>query len=163
MWVPDGKRILLNANEEGRGVRIWIRDFAGGKPRAVTPEGYRAIDRTISPDGRSVVARGPDRRFYVYALGGGEPVAIPGLASEVELPRAWASDGRLYVSGREIPARVYLLDVATGKRELWKEFLPADSAGVAPFGAIRMTPDGKSYAYSFLRVLSELFVVDGVR
>jgi len=26
-----------------------------------------------------------------------------------------------------------------------------------------MTPDGKSYAYSFLRVLSELFVVEDVR
>jgi hypothetical protein len=39
----------------------------------------------------------------------------------------------------------------------------ADSAGVAPFGGIRVTPDGKAYAYSFLRVLGELFVVEGVR
>jgi len=163
MFLPDGKRILMNANEDGRGVRIYLRDFAGGKPRAVTPEGYRAFPRTVSLDSRSVVVRGPDRRFYVYALDGGEPRPLPGIASDGELPRGWSADGRLYVSGRGVPARLELMDVSTGKREFWKEFLPADSAGVTPFGAIRMTPDGKSYAYSFLRVLAELFVVEGIR
>jgi eukaryotic-like serine/threonine-protein kinase len=162
-WLPNGKRILLNANEEGRGVRIWIRDFESGKPRALTPEGYRAFQRTISPDGKSVVARGPDRRFYIYPLEGGEPVALSGLAAEGEFPGGWSADGRLYVTARGVPGKVYLLDVATGNRELWKEFLPADSAGVAPFGGIRVTPDGKAYAYSFLRVLGELFVAEGVR
>jgi hypothetical protein len=161
--MPDGKRILVNANEDGRGVRIWIRDFEGGKPRALTPEGYRAFQRTVSPDGKTVAARGPDRRFYLYPLEGGEPVALSGLAAEEEFPSGWSADGRLYVTARGVPGKVYLLDVATGKRELWREFLPADSAGVAPFGGIRATPDGKAYAYSFLRVLGELFVVEGVR
>ena len=87
---------------------------------------------------------------------------MTGIAGD-ELPRGWYADGRLFVSGRGVPARLHLLDTSTGKRELWKEFLPADSAGVTPFGAIRMTPDGKSYAYSFLRVLAELFVVEGIR
>ena len=161
-WLPDGKTILFNANEEGRGVRVYLRDFEGGKPRAVTPEGYRGFQRTVSRDGKSVIVRGPDRRFYVYTLAGGEPVPVP-LAAEGETPGGWALDGRLYVTARGVPARVFLLDLTTGKRELWREFLPADSAGVAPFTGIRMTPDGKSYAYSFLRVLSELFVVEDVR
>ncbi len=163
MWFPDGKRILLNANEEGRGLRIWIRDFEGGKPRALTPEGYRAFLRTISPDGQIVVVRGPDRRFYLYPLAGGEPVALTGLAPEGESPAGWAADGRLYVTARGVPGKVYLLDVKNGARELWREFLPADAAGVAPFAGIRITPDGKAYAYSFLRVLGELFVVQGVK
>ena len=42
-----------------------------------------------------------------------------------------------------MPGKVYLLDVKSGARELWKEFLPADAAGVAPFAGIRITPDGK--------------------
>ncbi len=162
-WLPDGKRILLNANEEGRGVRIYVRDFEGGKPRAVTPEGYRASPRAVSRDGKSVIARGPDRRFYVYPLEGGEPVAIQGLAAEGERPERWAADGRLYVIARGVPVKVFLLDAATGRRELWKEILPADSAGVTPIGGVRMTADGKSYAYSFMRVLAELFLVDGIR
>ena len=61
-FLPDGKRILMNANEEGRAVRIYLRDFAGGKPRAVTPEGYRAFPRTVSLDSRSVVVRRTRRR-----------------------------------------------------------------------------------------------------
>ncbi|HSB36521.1 MAG TPA: hypothetical protein VLH41_06565, partial [Thermoanaerobaculia bacterium] len=161
-WLPDGRTILFNANEEGRGVRIYQRSFDGGKPRALTPEGYRLFQRAISRDGKSVIARGPDRRFYLYTLAGGEPVPVP-LAAEGETPGGWALDGRLYVTARGVPARIFLLDLATGKRELWKEFLPADSAGVAPFTGIRMTPDGKSYVYSFMRVLSELFVVEGIR
>lgn len=164
LWFPDGRRILVNANEKGRGVRIWVRDFEGtGKPRALTPEGYRALQRTITPDGTSVVVRGPDRRFYQYPLGGGEPVGLPGVAAEGERPDGWSSDGRLYVIARGVPARVFLLDPATGRKELWKEFLPSDSAGVAPFTGIRVTADGKAWAYSFLRVLGELFVVEGIR
>ena len=163
-WLPDGKRILMNANEAGRGVRIYVRDFeGGGKPRAVTPEGYRAFPRSVSRDGKSVVVRGPDRRFYIYPLGGGEPVAVAGLAPEGERPESWAADGRLYVIARGVPVKVFLVDPASGRRELWKEILPADSAGVAPIGGVRMTSDGKSYAYSFMRVLAELFLVDGVR
>ncbi|HWC64683.1 MAG TPA: protein kinase, partial [Thermoanaerobaculia bacterium] len=33
-WMPDGRRILVSSNEEGRGVRLWIIDAATGKPRA---------------------------------------------------------------------------------------------------------------------------------
>jgi hypothetical protein len=129
----------------------------------VTPEGYRAFPRAVSRDGTSVVVRGPDRRFYVYPLEGGEPVPVAGLAAEGERPESWTADGRLYTIARGVPVKVFLLDPATGRRELFKEILPADSAGVAPIGGVRMTPDGKSYAYSFMRVLAELFLVDGVR
>jgi hypothetical protein len=67
------------------------------------------------------------------------------------------------VVSRGVPWKVFLLDPATGRKDLWKEFLPADSAGVWPYARIRITPDGKAYAYSFERVLAELFLVEGVR
>ena len=40
---------------------------------------------------------------------------------------------------------------------------PNDPAGVTAVLNVRMTADGKSYAYSFDRELSDLFVVEGVR
>jgi Tol biopolymer transport system component len=164
LWMPDGKRILVNANEEGRGVRIWVRDFEGvGKPRALTPEGYRAFPRTVSADGKAVAVEGPDRSFYLYPLEGGAPVGLRAIAAEDEWPVGWSADGRLYVVSRGVPWKVFLLDPATGRKDLWKEFLPADSAGVWPYARIRITPDGKAYAYSFERVLAELFLVEGVR
>jgi hypothetical protein len=58
---------------------------------------------------------------------------------------------------------VYRLDVATGKRDLVTTLAPSDLAGVTAIQNLRITPDGKSYAYSFSRELSDLFLVDGAR
>ncbi len=55
------------------------------------------------------------------------------------------------------------MDVATGRRALWKQLMPPDPAGVTGLIRIRITPDGKYYAYSVGRVLSELYVADGLK
>jgi Tol biopolymer transport system component len=163
-WTPDGKQIVFSANEPGRGVRIYRRDFAGGKPRPITPEGYRMFRRAISPDGRAVVATGPDQRIYLYPLAGGEPTPLPGTRPG-DIPDRWTADGRaLYVHRRdELPVKVYLLDVATGRKELWKELIPADSAGVTQVATVVPTPDGRSYVYSYIRLLSDMYVVEGLK
>jgi Tol biopolymer transport system component len=77
----------------------------------------------------------------------------------------WSADGRsAYVyHDDKTSAPVYRLDVATGKRELVMTLGPNDSAGVTAIQNLRITPDGKSYAYSFSRELSDLFLVDGAR
>src|SRR6202162_5063511 len=76
-WVPDGKCIVLTAREAGRGSRVYVQELAGGRARPVTPEGYRLFRKSVSPDGRSFVALGPDKRIYLYPLGGGETGPIP--------------------------------------------------------------------------------------
>jgi hypothetical protein len=80
----------------------------------------------------------------------------------------WSADGRsLYIRtmSREWPIRIFRFDLETGRRELWKELMPTDAAGIEePKGAaIRITPDGKFYAFSVAHALSELYVVDRVR
>ncbi|HEV8231955.1 MAG TPA: hypothetical protein VGQ75_06380, partial [Thermoanaerobaculia bacterium] len=163
-WTPDGKQIVFSANEPDHGVRIYLRDFAGGKPRPVSPEGYRMFRRGISPDGRFVIATGPDQRIYLYPLAGGEPTPLPG-STPGDIPDRWTADGRaLYVHRRdELPVKVYLLDVATGQKELWKELIPADSAGVTQVATVVPTPDGRSYVYSYIRLLSDMYVVEGLK
>ena len=135
-FLPDGKSIVFTAAEPSHGTRVFTISTAGGAPRAVTPEGYRLVGRSITPDGSSFVVIGPDRRRYLYRLAGGEPQPIPGLADD-ETAAGWSSDGRfLYVfRRRDVPAKVWRLDVTTGKRELWKELVPADSAGIQDLGA----------------------------
>jgi hypothetical protein len=63
----------------------------------------------------------------------------------------------------QVPARIHRIDLASGRRELWRTIAPADAAGVFSITSFVLTPDGRSYAYSFSRVLSDLYVVDGVR
>jgi len=41
--------------------------------------------------------------------------------------------------------------------------MPADPAGVARIQVIEMTPDGRTYAYSVSRQLSDLYLVRGVK
>jgi eukaryotic-like serine/threonine-protein kinase len=163
-WFPDGRRILVTASEQGRGDRLYILDGAEGKPRAISPPGYRAFLRGISPDSRLASVQGPDRRRYLYPLSGGEPQPIAGLAPG-EDPAGWMADGRwLFVFDRaKIPGRVYRLEVATGKRELWKELVPLDPAGIDTLSPPALTPDGKTYVYSYNRILSDLFLAEGLK
>ena len=64
---------------------------------------------------------------------------------------------------RVLPARITRVDLATGRREAWKELVPPDPAGAQSIPSIRFSADGKSYAYSVSRVLSDLYVVDGLK
>ena len=91
--------------------------------------------------------------------------AVPGFtASENEQPIGWTGDGRaLYVYQRfRLPAAVFRLDVATGARTLWKEIAPPDRAGVESIWSLDVTPDGRAYAYSFGRTLSDLYLAEGL-
>ncbi len=163
-WLPDGKRLIFAAREPGRGRRLYLRDIAGGKPRALTPEGYSFFRGTVSPDSKTVVVRGPDRRVYLYPLEGGEPTALAGLGA-LDMPLRFSSDGRsLFVQAQgELPSRVYRYDVVAGRKELWKELMPADAAGLNSISRVVVTADGRTYAYSYLRVLAHLQLVDGMK
>ncbi|HMF09132.1 MAG TPA: WD40 repeat domain-containing protein, partial [Thermoanaerobaculia bacterium] len=163
-FFPDGRRVLATGIEPGRRSRLFIQDISGGQPRALTPEGVSALWKAVSPDEKSIVAAGPDGRIAIYSVSPAEPKPIAGLDPD-DLPIRWTSDGRgLYVSKPwEMPARVYVLDVATGRRTLWKEILPPDPAGILGLWPVVITPDGKSYAYSYRRVLSDLFLAQGLK
>ncbi len=163
-WFPDGKHFLFSGNEPDHGVRLYVQDREGGKPVAISPEGTYGLAYLISPDGKEVAAVGPDQKGYLYPVGGGDPRPIPSLAAG-ELPVAWSSDGRsifVYRSA-ELPAKVDLIELSTGKRTLWKELRPSDPAGVEFIGPILMTADAKTYVYGYRRLLTDLYVVDGLK
>jgi len=164
MWTPIPNKILIAGNEPGHGRRLYLQDLEGGEPVPVSPEGIGHGFFPISPDGKFVVAQGSDQTFYLYPLGGGEPEAIPGLTPD-DRPIRWTPVGRdLYVFRRgDLPSQVFLLDLATGRKEPVKELMPPDSAGVVEIVSVHLTPDAASYAYSYHRILSDLFLVEGVK
>ena len=67
----------------------------------------------------------------------------------------------------ESPAslKIYRLDPASGQRELWKTLAPAELTGLNPSetGSLLLTPDGKVYSYTYMRDLSYLYVVEGLK
>jgi len=58
---------------------------------------------------------------------------------------------------------VHRVTLATGTRELWREFAPADPAGVYRISPVIITPSGHSYAYNALRTLNDLYVAEGLQ
>jgi dipeptidyl aminopeptidase/acylaminoacyl peptidase/predicted Ser/Thr protein kinase len=163
-WLPDGKHYIFSGNETGHGVRLYVQDVSGGSPRAISPEGVDASAFAVSPDGQFVAGIGPDEKGYLYPVAAGEPRSINGLDAG-DLPMCWTQDGRslyLYRTG-EVPAKVFRLELATGKKTLWKQIVPLDPTGVSTIGPILMTPDGKTYVYGFHRTLGDLYLVDGLK
>src|ERR1700678_639681 len=142
-WFPDGKRFVFSGNEPEHGVRLYTQDIAGGKPKPISPEGVDAQSFAVSPDGQQVVGVGPDQKGYLFpAAGAGDPRVVAGWESG-DVPISWSQDGRaisLYRTG-EVPAKVYRLELATGKKSVLKQIAPLDPTGVSTIGPILMTPN----------------------
>jgi dipeptidyl aminopeptidase/acylaminoacyl peptidase len=166
-WAfPDGKTVLVQATAKSGGAsRLYVGDLAGGAVRPVTPEGVGSFGVTISPDGGVVTAVGPDRTASLYpADGNGIPKPIAGL-SPGDVPIRFAGDGKaLFVSRLdEVPATIFRLDFAARRKEVWKKLAPSDPAGVGAVRVIRVSADGRSYAYSYYQALDGLFLVEGLK
>jgi serine/threonine protein kinase/dipeptidyl aminopeptidase/acylaminoacyl peptidase len=163
-WHPDGKRIVFSGSESGHAIRIYIQDVEGGKPKAITPEGGGTLGIIVSPDGKLVLGNGPDGKRYFFPVDGGEAQPVPGLKPG-EFIDGWSEDGRSFLvqNFAGLPGVISRVDLATGKRTIWKEIVPADSAGVDSISGVEITPDAKSYVYSYVRTLSDLYMVEGVK
>jgi serine/threonine protein kinase/Tol biopolymer transport system component len=163
-WFPDGKRIIFQGNESGHGSRLYVQDLNAGSPRAITPEGFISNVRAVSPDGKLVYARNiSSGEWVMFSVDGGKAQPIPGTDKNDSIVQ-WTPDGKsLYLADYGNPAKVFKLNLATGKRELWKELMPSDPSGVAGIAPLHITPDSKSYVYSLYRDLCDLYLVKGLR
>jgi serine/threonine protein kinase/Tol biopolymer transport system component len=157
IWMPDGEHILFVGNEPGQLLRTYVQDIHGGAPRPVTPLGV--CGTAISPDGKWILAH---ESSEFYPIDGGEPRPIPGL-EEGDIPLRFSGDGRsLYLQNGEVKAYVYRLDLATGEQELLRDLAPPDPAGIVGISHTLITPDGGTYVSTYLRTLSDLYIVKGL-
>lgn len=159
-WMPDGKQILFSGNEAGHAVRCYVQNIDGGKPRPVTPEGVSMCQ--VSPDGK-LIAGVDASGMKLYPLDGGAPRSITGLQAGEFFD--WTSDPRFgYVYERKTaPVKIYRLNLQNGQRQLFKEIDPADETGLYDMSHLMMSADGRSYVYGYTRLLSELYLVSGVK
>jgi Tol biopolymer transport system component len=164
-WSPDGKRIILAAQEKGHGPRVYVLDLEGGKPRPISPEGVwiRRGTNPLSPDGKLVVGTQGRGKAFLYPLEGGEVRRVAGLEAG-DRPVQWSTDGRsLYIYQRHGGAnKVWLLDPDRGLRRLWLEIKPSESM-ISGLPQLLMSRDGKSYVYGGQHVTSELYLIEGLR
>jgi len=163
-YLPDGKQLLASGIEAGHGVRDYLIDLSNGNAKPLTPEGTAGTQ--VSPDGRSVAVTGPDGKWGIWPLDGSGLRPIPELDSKYYVS-GWTPDGTsLYALSsqrREGAAKVYRVNVTTGKMEFWKTFGENLPAGVASVGGPRFSSDGSAYAYVYSQILSQAYVVKGLK
>jgi Tol biopolymer transport system component len=165
-WLPDSGTVVFAAQEPGHRTRLYAQAVDAQKAKPVTPEGIVVAlpGFAVSPDGKWVAAIQSDGKGGLFPMDGGAPRAFAGVEPG-EFPLRFSPDGKaLYLWKRgDVPARVTRVEIETGRREPWKSLIPADPAGVERISNVVVTPDGKGYAYCYTRLLSDLFVVEGLK
>jgi serine/threonine protein kinase/WD40 repeat protein len=165
-WLSDSRRAIVAGVSGKSGYRLHVIDTLDETIKPVSPEniwsgGTRAY--AIAPDGSRVAGMTPEQTIAIYALDGSATTPVNNV-EKGEIPVEWSADGlALFVHDpTKLPARVTRVDLTTGAREVWKEFTPSDPAGVYKIAPVLMTRDGNAYAYNAMRVLSELYVAEGL-
>ena len=164
-FLPDARHILELGSAAGdHGLRLWLQGVEEGAPRPLTPEGVSIAYRScISPDGKQVAAQDPEGKITLYPLAAGSPLVVPNTQPG-DVPVQWTLDGKsLLVGRREVPSKIFTIDLASGERKLFRSFSPADPTGLFSNTPPQFSRDLKGYVYTYQRITSDLYVVDGLK
>jgi serine/threonine protein kinase/Tol biopolymer transport system component len=164
-FLPGDKTIVFGASALGHPRRTFELDLSGGDPKPVSPEGMPA--GIPSPDGKQLIVFQQGKPPALLSREDGAIHPIPG-AEPGDNPLEWSSDGRsLFLKPRRpddqsrLTDRVVRLDLATGRRETWRDTRPADTSAMTSAGVSAITPDGKTLAFTYTRNNNDLYAVDG--
>jgi eukaryotic-like serine/threonine-protein kinase len=160
-FLPDGKRITVNGNEPGHGVRCYFVNLDGGKAIPVTPEGVTG--GFVSPDGTQMLAL----NGTIVSLTPGaieNPRPIPGIGPDFT-PLQWSADGAAIYGYRpgHTPARVSRIEIATGRETVVQDLQPDTTTGLVLIAPVVTNRDATHFAFSYYQVFSVLYVVSGLR
>jgi len=160
-WFPDGKRLLLWGNAPGEGTGIFELALDGdGIARPTGSSHVADWLQAISPDGQQLAATNArDETLFIQSLGRDEaPVPVRG-SRPGDHPVLWSADGGLYVHQiARTNAHIERIDLTTGERTSWGVLRPADPAGVSNVQPVFLAADLETYAFSYRRQLSEMFL-----
>jgi hypothetical protein len=165
-FFPDGKHILVVGAVSGGQPRTYALRIDDG---TLTPISDQGVEGTkVSPDGRWFLGVAPAQPYALYPAAGGQPRTIPGLTRE-DNPIDWSADGQSIFVRRDFQPEnpdvvtVFRLDFATGRRERWHDFLVSEFVRTASLLPIAIAQDGQSYAYTYHRGGTDLYLVEGLK
>ena len=160
--LPDGKHCLFLSEDQ----QLWyVLDRQTGSLRALNQPKYGiafAGLMPLSPDASRLILGG-DGIFAIQSLAGGGPEPIRGMHLD-ERPIAWAQDQRaIYLRNLTLPTQITRLELADGSRRPVFTFQPSDASGLVMVRSVDATPDARSFAISYVRKLSNLYLAEGIR
>jgi hypothetical protein len=167
-WLGDSKRVVFTGYLDDGHPRGYVQEIPNGAPSAITPPDVQLSARAAVRDDHLILGTS-DNRWMLYPVEGGDPRPVSALPA-TSTPVQWSDDGRfVYVmdSGGAIGPPgldVFRVELATGRRSLWKTLVHQDPVGLERQRAsVLIAPDGRSYCYSYLRRLGNLFIITGAK
>jgi Tol biopolymer transport system component len=173
IFVPGGLTVAVVGTRAGSPAAV-IVDVTSGKRteldlgalrgRAWTAR--RHLPTHVSPDGSQLAIAADDGKVLAWPLpGGGDPRELTALGTN-EVFAGWSTDpSRIYVVSWDGPkARVDALNVSTGSRSFVRDITLEDPAGMLiAMPDLFLSADAGSFAYGYVRMLSTLYLVTGLR
>jgi tRNA A-37 threonylcarbamoyl transferase component Bud32 len=159
-FTTDGKRLVVAARPEGKGMQLFVIDPAGAARKAIADGASRPVP---APDGSHVAAITNDGSLALFPLAGGPPRVLLQMTANAS-PIAFSADGTaLFAATRfEVPLRILRVDVATGAQAPFRTIAPADLAGVISIWPVVLTPDAKTMVHTVHRSFSDIYLVEGL-
>lgn len=133
----------------------------GGKPQALGPPDFTGI--AVAKDGKRIAGRNGSGEAVVFDRETQKIQVIPGVEAK-EILQTWTEDGQALLVASATPweARMYRVEVATGKRTLLQTLEPREKAGSRLPLRLAYAERSKTYVYSTVRDLETLYVVEGL-
>ena len=160
-WFPDGKHLLLTGAAEGQPLRTYEMDLEGGQPQTLGPADFTGV--AVAKDGKKISGRNASGEAVVFERETQKLQVIPGIEAREALAQ-WMEDGQalLVYSPTQWQARIYRVEVATGKRTLLQTVEPSEKAGsIAPL-RLAYAEGSRTYVYGTVRIRGTLYVVEGL-
>jgi hypothetical protein len=159
-WFPDGKHVVIDGVETGKGRRSYKLDLSSGELEPIGPEDFAA--ELVAKDGRHILGTTPKGEMILdtetQTL---QPVIGIG---PTDIAYEWMGDSQglmVYTRSADV-ASVYRLDPVTGKKTVLKTVVEKDKAGVL-YERMMLAQDEKSYIVLKAREADSLWMADGVR
>jgi Tol biopolymer transport system component len=162
-WFPDGKRLVVVGAEKGHQQRAYEYTIDSGAIRPITPD--NVVGLLVSPDGRVMWVSDANGKRRLWPVNGGEPVDVHGTLPQ-DTAVAWTADSKAIYVSSPTSARtrdIARLDLGTGHRQVIATYGPTDAAGLRSVGLPFVSADGRTYAYRYSQMLSDLFVGSGLK
>jgi len=118
----------------------------------------------ISPDGKLVAAKDTQGHFMLFPVEGGEPRPVPAIKPH-EVLAGWGADSQsvyVYPLEGDLPVRIDMIDLRSGRRQPFKAITPPDSQAFGGIENVMVTPGGKAYAYQYGQYPCILYVIEGL-
>lgn len=157
-------RIAFVAVPTNGAPQTFVQSIAGGPPVPVEHEPGRLVS-PVAPDGDRFISQRPDGSLWMASLAPGKATRLPYTLQPNQFIRQWSEDGRqLFVLTIADDRWVFTkVEAATGKVQPHREIM-RDRLENRMFGSsVRISRDGAVIAGTSNRIVSDLFLIEGVK